>query len=77
MSNNDNNKVNEPLGQYEQPLSFEKVWLMFQEAVFPTHVGKGRVGVVASRASATVHPPKPEVLEGWLSVRLKQNKDKS
>lgn len=31
MSDKNNNQVNEPLGQYEQPLSFEKVWLMFQE----------------------------------------------
>lgn len=32
MSNNDN-KANEPLEDYNQPLTFEKVWQMFQETV--------------------------------------------
>ncbi|MCF8301708.1 MAG: hypothetical protein K9I94_00430 [Bacteroidales bacterium] len=31
MSDKDNNKANEPLENYEQPLTFEKVWEMFQE----------------------------------------------
>ena len=31
MSNDENNKVNEPLEQYQQPLNFDKVWLMFKE----------------------------------------------
>ncbi|MCF8303195.1 MAG: hypothetical protein K9I94_07975 [Bacteroidales bacterium] len=31
MSEKDNNRANEPLEEYEQPLTFEKVWQMFQE----------------------------------------------
>lgn len=31
LSDQDNNKVNEPAGAYQPPLTFEKVWLMFQE----------------------------------------------
>ncbi len=31
MSDENNNHVNDPTGSYQQPLTFDKVWLMFQE----------------------------------------------
>ncbi len=31
MSDDNNNHVNDPTGSYQQPLTFDKVWLMFQE----------------------------------------------
>ena len=31
MSDTNNNKANEPYEDYNQPLTFEKVWMMFQE----------------------------------------------